>query len=57
VGDGSITLIDVAGRRAMGSIPLGKKTMMSVFSPDGKTAFVAIAGESKIVVFDPDPGR
>ncbi len=48
------TLIDIAKRKALYTMATGKTAIMSVYSPDGRRAFVVNAGEATISVVDLD---
>jgi DNA-binding beta-propeller fold protein YncE len=53
----SVTLVDVAARRPLATVPMPGRTRWTVFDPERRVFFVNIADPARIVVVDPDqPG-
>ncbi len=56
-GSPSVTMVDVAAKSALATVPLSGRTRWAVFDPERKVFFVNIADPFQIVVVDPQrPG-
>lgn len=54
----SVTLVDVAARRVLETVPMPGRTRWAVFDPDQRVFFVNIADPPQVAVIDPaTPGR
>ena len=51
-GSGTVSLVDVARRRAVASIPVGREPVQVAFAPDGRIAYVTLRGENAVAAVD-----